>query len=109
MSALYNVNLARESGGEMWVYKAAPASLANVLLALKSRKIINHDADDVRNLKRETVEQGDKRKVSQNCIITVWESLSRMYKNRMMEWIRGMDGLRNRFIVVTDAAASTFP
>ena len=76
--------------------KAAPASLANVLPAqkpaLKSRKMINHD---VRNLKRETVEQVDKRKVSQNCIITVWESLSRMYKKRMMEWIRGMDGLRN--------------
>jgi len=51
LSALYNVNLARESGGKMWVYKAAPASLANVLPALKSRKMINHDADDVRNLK----------------------------------------------------------
>ena len=36
--------------------KAAPASLANVLPALKSRKRINHDADDVRNLKRETFE-----------------------------------------------------
>lgn len=39
--------------------KAAPASLANVLPALKSRKMSNHDADDVRNLKRETVEQVD--------------------------------------------------
>ena len=51
--------------------KAAPASLANVLPALKSRKMSNHDVDDVRNLKRETVEQVDERKVSQNCIITV--------------------------------------
>lgn len=89
--------------------KAAPASLVNVLPALKSRKMSNHDADDVRNLKRETVEQVDERKVSQNCIITVWKSLSRMYKKRMMEWIRGMDGLRNRFIVMTGAAAATFP
>lgn len=88
---------------------AAPASLATVLPALKSRKMSNHDADDVRNLKRETVEQVDERKVSQNCIITVWKSLSRMYKKRMMEWIRGMDGLRNRFIVMTGAAAATFP
>ena len=67
--------------------KAAPASLANVLPALKSRKMINHDADDVRNLKRETVEQVDKRKVSQNCIITVWVE----FKSNVQKKNDGMD------------------
>lgn len=94
--------LARESWGN------ACALIPNVLPALKTGKMINHDADDVRNLKRETVEQVDERKFSQNCIITVWESSSRVYKKRMMEWMKGIDRL-NRLSVFVNSVHFPVP